>query len=63
MYFPAKTVSKSAFYIYGFHVILNEKRRHLLKRVNELIFVTVKCGVFFAVRTEFLSVIYMSLRV
>jgi hypothetical protein len=25
-----------------------------------LIFVTVKCGVFFAVRTEFLNIIYMS---
>jgi hypothetical protein len=31
-----------------------------LNSVNRLIFVTVKCGVFFAVRTEFLNIIYMS---
>jgi hypothetical protein len=29
--------------------------------VNQLIFVMVKCSVFFAVRTEFLNVIYMNI--
>jgi hypothetical protein len=31
-----------------------------LNSVNQLIFVMVKCGVFFAVRTEFLNIIQMS---
>jgi hypothetical protein len=31
-----------------------------LNSVNQLIFVTVKCGVLFEVRIEFLNIIYMS---
>jgi hypothetical protein len=31
-----------------------------LNRINQLIFVMVKCGVLFEVRTEFLNVIYTS---
>jgi hypothetical protein len=31
-----------------------------LNGVNQLIFVMVKCGVFFEVRTEFLNIIYTS---
>jgi hypothetical protein len=30
---------------------------YFLKRVNQLIFVMVKCGVLFEVRTEFLNII------
>jgi hypothetical protein len=33
-----------------------------LNSVNHLIFVMVKCGAFFAVRTEFLNIIYLSFR-
>jgi hypothetical protein len=38
-------------FIYVFHMILT------VNSINKLIFVMVKCGVFFAVRTEFLNII------
>jgi hypothetical protein len=50
--FKALTVGNAAFCIYGFRIILS---------VNGIIFsnsvVTVKCGVLFEVRTEFLNII------
>jgi hypothetical protein len=33
---------------------------YFLNNINQLIFVMVKCSVFFVVRTEFLNIIYMS---
>jgi hypothetical protein len=42
---------------YVFRIIINVNSDHLLNSVNQLIFVTVKCGVLFEVRTEFLSII------
>jgi hypothetical protein len=38
-------------------MILTVNRDNFLNSVNQLIFVMVKCGVFFAVRTEFLNII------
>jgi hypothetical protein len=43
--------------IYGFHKMLSVNSNFPLNSVNQLIFVTVKCGVLFEVRTEFLNVI------
>jgi hypothetical protein len=41
-------------------MILTINSDYFLNSVNQLIFVMVKCGVFFAVRTEFLNVILMN---
>jgi hypothetical protein len=38
-------------------MILTVNRDNFLNSSNQLIFVMVKCGVFFAVRTEFLNII------
>jgi hypothetical protein len=40
---------------FGLRMILAETAIISLKSVNQLIFVMVKCGVFFAVRTGFLN--------
>jgi hypothetical protein len=45
-------VSDAVFCIFWFHMILS------INRVNRLIVVMVKCCVFFAVRTEFLNIIW-----
>jgi hypothetical protein len=42
-------------HIYVFRIILRVNRG--LNNINQLIFVMVKCGVFFAVRTGFLTII------
>jgi hypothetical protein len=49
---PALTIGISAFCIYGFRMILSVNRDYYLNSINQLIFVMVKCGIFFAVRTE-----------
>jgi hypothetical protein len=49
MYQPPLAASGLAFCIYGFCMILT------VNSVNQLIFVMVKCGVLFEVRTEFLN--------
>jgi hypothetical protein len=51
------TTSNYEFRIYGFYMILSVKRDYFLNNVNQLIFVMVKCGVLFEVRTEFLNII------
>jgi hypothetical protein len=38
-------------------MILNVNRDYFLNSINQLIFVMVKCGVLFEVRTEFLNII------
>jgi hypothetical protein len=45
------TICNDVFYIYWFCVLLN------VNSINQLIFVMVKCGVLFEVRTEFLNII------
>jgi hypothetical protein len=63
MYVPhAVTISKSAFCIYGFRMIPSETEIISSNSVNQLIFVMVKCCVFFAVRTEFLNIFLDQLR-
>jgi hypothetical protein len=52
-----QSINNSSFCIYGFHMILTANSDYFLESVNQLIFVMVKCGVFFAVRTEFLNII------
>jgi hypothetical protein len=47
-------MNNSSFCIYGSCKILSANRDYFQKNVNKLIFAMVKCGVFFAVRTEFL---------
>jgi hypothetical protein len=47
----ASTVNNSSFCIYEFRMILS------INSINQLIFVMVKCCVFFALRTEFLNII------
>jgi hypothetical protein len=54
---PASTISKSAFCIYGIHMILTVNRGINLNSINHLIFVMLKCRVFFVVRTEFLNIV------
>jgi hypothetical protein len=51
----ALPVSKCAFYVYGSYMVLGVNIS--LNSINELIFVMVKCGVPFEVRTEFLNII------
>jgi hypothetical protein len=41
-------------------MILRIKSSYFLNSIKRLIFVVAKCGVFFAVRSEFLNVIYRS---
>jgi hypothetical protein len=43
--------------MYGFRFILSVNGIISLNSVNQLIFVMVKCGVLFEVRTEFLNII------
>jgi hypothetical protein len=50
-------ISLTAFCIHGFRTILSVNSDFSLNSVNQLIFVMVKCGVFFAVRTELLNII------
>jgi hypothetical protein len=45
-------------FIYVFLVFLEVNSDYFLNSVNRLIFVTWKCGVFFAVRTEFSNIIF-----
>jgi hypothetical protein len=47
----------AAFYIYVFHMILGVNTIISLNNINQLIFVMVKCGVLFEVRTDFLNII------
>jgi hypothetical protein len=47
--------------MYGFSIILTVNRDYIsLNSINQLIFVMLKCGVLFEVRTEFLNIIYTS---
>jgi hypothetical protein len=50
-------MSNSAFCIFGICTILNIKKIISLDNVKKLIFVTVKCGVLFEVRTEYLNTV------
>jgi hypothetical protein len=54
---PDPTVINSAFCIYESYMILTLNAIISLNGVNQLNFVMVKCGVFFAVRTELLNII------
>jgi hypothetical protein len=56
----ALTVNNSAFCIDGFRMIFDVNSDYFLNSVNQLIFVMVKCCVFFAVRAEFLNIILTS---
>jgi hypothetical protein len=49
--------------IYGFCIIVSVKRVISLNNINQLIFVMVKCGVLFEVRTEFLNYYIDELRI
>jgi hypothetical protein len=53
---PASRINKSSFFIY-FVKLSVQTAIISLNSVNRLIFVTVKCGDFFAVRIEFLNII------
>jgi hypothetical protein len=46
---------QTCFCIYGFHMILCASNDYFLNNINHLIFVMMKCGVIFEVRTEFLN--------
>jgi hypothetical protein len=54
---PASTINNSLFCVYGFHMISVYAGVISLNNINQLIFVMVKCCVFFAVRTELLNII------
>jgi hypothetical protein len=54
---PALTILNSALCMYGFCMILSINGDYFRK---QLIFVMVKCYVFFEVRTQFLNIIYTS---
>jgi hypothetical protein len=45
----------------GFRMILRTNGYYFLKRIKQLIFVMVKCGVFYEVWTEFVNSIYTRL--
>jgi hypothetical protein len=49
------TTTNPAVCIYGSYMILTVNNDYFLNLINELIFVMVKCGVLFEVRTEFLN--------
>jgi hypothetical protein len=52
--------SKSAFCIYGFCMIFSVNSDNFLNSINQLIFLMVKYGVLFEVRTESLNIIQTS---
>jgi hypothetical protein len=54
---PALSISISVFCINAFLCFSLYRTVTPLNSVNQLIFVTVKCGIFFAVRAEFLNII------
>jgi hypothetical protein len=52
----------SQFYVPAILTVCNSLKTGIisLNRINQLIYVMVKCGVLFEVRTEFLNIIYRS---
>jgi hypothetical protein len=48
-------VNDAGLRIYVFRMILRVNIDYFLNNINQLIFVMVKCGVLFEVRTEFLN--------
>jgi hypothetical protein len=53
--------SMMLYFVCGFRMIFSVNRDYFLNSVNQLIFVMVKCGVLFAVRTEFLNIMGVKL--
>jgi hypothetical protein len=53
---PLEKVSNSAFCVYGLCIVLSVNSDYFLK-LNQLIFVMVKCCVLFEVRIELLNII------
>jgi hypothetical protein len=50
-------INKTTFCIHGSFMILTVNYDYLLKNINQLIVVIVKCGVLFGVRSELLNIV------